>query len=293
MLTPSLTAILQQEVINHRLPTDFLSTIESWYFPIAQELAKKHQEKKETILINVNGSQGSGKSTLTAFLSLILNHHLGINTIDISLDDFYLTKAQRLQLAKDVHPLLATRGVPGTHDLKLATSCLTNLLQKQACTLPLFDKAQDDRANSDLWKKIDDSVDIILFEGWCIDAPFQSENELEMPINELETKEDASGAWRKYVNEKLITYHQQFFNLSDYSVFLQIPNFEKVYEWRGLQEQKLALDSHDQAVMKKQDIRRFIQHYERITRSCLKILPVKADMVIKLNDEHKIVSLDF
>ena len=117
MYSTSVKQLLQLEIEKHRLPLEFFDTIDNWYIPIAQELAKQHQQKKDTLLINVNGSQGSGKSTLTAFLSLILTHHFGLNTVDISIDDFYLTKIQREQLAKDVHPLLATRGVPGTHDI--------------------------------------------------------------------------------------------------------------------------------------------------------------------------------
>ena len=294
MFTSTVNALLQQEILKHRLPADFLSTIENWYFPIAKELAEKHRQKQQTILVNVNGSQGSGKSTLTAFLSLILTHHFGLNTVDISIDDFYLSKAERLQLAEDIHPLFATRGVPGTHDVPLAVSCMQKLLHQQPCSLPQFDKANDDRASSEHWKQVDSPVDIILFEGWCIAAPFQTDDELQQPVNELEKVEDEHGLWRKTVNEELKNYHQQLFSLSDYLLFLQIPGFEKVYEWRWLQEQKLALTGNqNSSVMSQQQVHRFIQHYERITRNCLKTLPGIADMIIKLNDDHTIKSLDY
>jgi D-glycerate 3-kinase len=290
----SVKQVLQQEIEKHSLPFDFFDTIENWYIPIAQEIARQHQQKKDTLLINVNGSQGSGKSTLTAFLSLILTHHFGLNTIDISIDDFYLTKAQRKKLSKDVHPLLATRGVPGTHDIQLAVDCMQKLSHKQSCTLPQFNKAIDDRASEKSWKQIDKPVDIILFEGWCTAAPFQEKEALQNPINTLESEEDPDGVWRSYVNEQLKAYHQHLFNLSDYLIFLQIPNFEKVYEWRWLQEEKLALTASDnQAVMTRQQVHRFIQHYERITRNCLELLPDKANMTVKLSDNHNIVSLDY
>lgn len=286
---------LLTEIRNHRLPADFMSTIDQWYTPIATEIANQQQKKQGALLVTINGSQGSGKTTLTHFLALLLEHEFGLNVIDFSLDDFYLTKAERLQLAEEVHPLLATRGVPGTHDVELATACLNKLLQKQPCTLPQFDKSIDDRATSDQWKTVEQPVDIILFEGWCMNAPAQTQSELVKPVNSLEASEDADGAWRQYVNEALLVYNEKLFELSDYFVFLQIPDFDLVYEWRGLQEKKLALDKMDKAskaaVMDQQQVRRFIQHYERITRHCLKQLPTTADMIVALDKNHTIVSL--
>ena len=36
-----------------------------------------------------------------------------------------------MQLADDVHPLLAVRGVPGTHDVKLAIDTLERLIEQR------------------------------------------------------------------------------------------------------------------------------------------------------------------
>ncbi len=36
----------------------------------------------------------------------------------LSIDDYYLSKIERLRISQKVHPLLITRGVPGTHDIK-------------------------------------------------------------------------------------------------------------------------------------------------------------------------------
>ncbi len=294
MLSSSLKAALQQEIVKHRLPANFFSTIENWYLPVAKVLAQKQQQKQNTILININGAQGSGKSTLTAFLCLILQDHFRLNTVNISLDDFYLTKKKRLQLASEIHPLLVTRGVPGTHDLPLAVRCMNDLLHKKPCFLPQFDKGSDDQLASEYWKPVDTAVDIILFEGWCIAAPFQSAAELQPPVNELEKKEDENGIWRNYTNEALKQYQQQLFSLSDYLVFLQTPGFEKVYEWRGLQEKKLSTaDNNGSSIMNPQQVHRFIQHYERITRCCLEALPAKANLIIKLDDNHTIKSLEY
>lgn len=297
-ISPATESILQQEIKLRKLPEEFMTTVTEWYFPIAREISKAHSDKEGVLVVSFNGAQGSGKSTITAFLRLILNHQFELHTVELSIDDFYLTKKERLQLARDIHPLFSTRGVPGTHDINLASNtidCLKHCSKNQPCALPRFDKASDDREAENIWPRVKKPVDIILFEGWCNHAPVQQQNELEQPINELETDEDDEVLWRGYANEQLKEYHRRLFDQADLLIYLQVPSFEKVYEWRGLQEQKLAQSGTEikHAVMDEKQLQRFIQHYERITRLCLKELPGQADIVLKLNDEHGIESLKF
>jgi D-glycerate 3-kinase len=291
---PGYTELLAEEIAQRSLPADFIETIERCYFPLAQQIQR--QKQSETLLVSFNGAQGSGKSTLTVFLRLILTHHFHLYTVEISIDDFYLTRQQRMQLAKDIHPLLATRGVPGTHDVDLAVKtiqCLQNCSAQQPCSIPQFDKAIDDRSPKQKWRTLSQPVDVILFEGWCNHAPVQAQEDLLYPVNRLESKEDAQGIWRRYANEQLKIYHQKLFKLADLLVFLKIPSFEKVYEWRGLQEKKLTKQADSaERVMDENQLRRFIEHYERITRHCLKTLPAVADIVISLDDSHSIQSIE-
>ncbi|MYJ73656.1 MAG: hypothetical protein F4089_00575, partial [Gammaproteobacteria bacterium] len=72
--------------------------------------------RRGTPSAGLGGGQGAGKSTLGRLIAQA-GSMLGIRIEVLSIDDFYLTKEQRLQLAEDVHPLLATRGPPGTHDV--------------------------------------------------------------------------------------------------------------------------------------------------------------------------------
>ena len=120
-----------------------------------------------------------------------------------------------------------------------------------------------------------------------------SRQAIQQQINELERDEDPAALWRRYANDQLKIYHQQLFDLADMLVYLQVPSFEKVYEWRGLQEQKLAQSAteNNHAVMDEQQLARFIQHYERITRACLQQLPQRADLVLQLDEHHAIQSL--
>ena len=62
-------------------------------------------------IIGVSGSQGSGKSTFAGVLVEQLQMR-GFAAAAVSLDDFYLTHADRQALGATVHPLLCTRGVP-------------------------------------------------------------------------------------------------------------------------------------------------------------------------------------
>lgn len=295
-LSSPLKAILQQEILQRNLPSDFMQTVESSYLPVAEEIRRLKTKKKSVLVVNFNGSQGSGKSTITAFLRLILIHEFALNTVEISIDDFYHTQQKRLQLASEIHPLLKTRGVPGTHDVELASetiACLACCSETHECAIPRFNKAVDDRDDKGNWPVVNEAVDIVLFEGWCNHAPVLSSQELERPVNELEKNEDSDAVWRTYANEQLKIYHQRLFDKTDVLIYLQIPSFEKVFEWRGLQEKKLAQasGSGNHAVMNEKQLLRFIQHYERITRSCLDALPSIADIVLKLDANHAIESV--
>ncbi len=293
LMAPQVSDLIEVE----HLPADFVAVVERWYLPIAARIAQAQSQQAGTLLVSISGAQGSGKSTLTAFLKLLLKAAWQLDAVDISLDDFYLTHTERQQLALAKHPLLATRGVPGTHDLALATAVFAELRQcsvSRPCQVPRFDKSVDDRRPAADWTVVDHGVDVILFEGWCNNAPVATAESLREPINRLEAQEDPDGSWRHYVNACLGRYHQALFSQADLLVHIAIPSFDKVYEWRQLQEQKLAEKAEANAgVMDSVQLSRFIQHYERITRRCLEELPKTADIMLNLNAEHGVDGLLF
>jgi len=269
------------------LPDTFNTIIQNICFPLSHHIIE--ERKRGPMLVSINGAQGTGKSTLTAFIKLIIESEFKFRVASFSLDDFYYTRVEREQLGKDVHPLLVTRGVPGTHDVDLIENVLDSLLGGRGCDVPRFNKVFDDRCLPSEWMAYDNSIDVILFEGWCNNSPVQSLTDLVNPINELEEKEDAQGLWRHYVNEKLDEYHQRIFNQVDMSVMLKAPDFEHIYSWRSLQEQKLKSDTlADQKtqIMSHAELNRFIQHYERISRHTLKHFPEIADLVIPVSSDH-------
>src|SRR5687767_10663938 len=116
----SLRAALEQFAQQERLPESYLQTVEQWFLPLADEIGRRVAHSHQALLVGVSGCQGSGKTTLASLLVLMLRELLGLRAINLSIDDFYLTHAERQTLSRSVHPLLATRGVPGTHDVQLA-----------------------------------------------------------------------------------------------------------------------------------------------------------------------------
>src|SRR5690606_28160543 len=184
----------------------------------------------------------------------------------------------------------ATRGVPGTHDVPLAIATLEALRGAGEVAIPRFDKAVDDRAPESAWPRLLAPVDLIVLEGWCLAVPPQPEAELHTPINALEAREDAEGAWRRHVNHVLTDEYGDWYGMVDYLVMLRAPGFGKVREWRGRQERKLAERAGSQGtrLMSDAELDRFIQHYERLTRHGLAVLPERADVVFDLTDAQTI-----
>ena len=259
---------------------------------------RRNSKSGKSFLLGINGAQGTGKSTLAAYLALTLDESGQRNVAILSLDDFYLTKAERQKLAQSVHPLLATRGVPGTHDIPMLRECLAQLRTlgpQEKYRLPRFDKAIDDRADEASWPTISGPVDLIILEGWCVGSTAETESGLETPVNDLEAERDADGRWRRYVNERLRTDYAAVFAELDALVFLRAPSFEAVLRWRIEQEQKLAAAATGEAagIMNESEVAAFIRYFERITRNNLEAVRSNADIVLELDKYHDCVASDY
>lgn len=269
------------------------------YLPLAAKIEERFKQFGKTLVVGVNGAQGSGKSTLCTLLEMVLREGFDLSTVSISIDDLYKTRVERRRLSESIHPLLQTRGVPGTHDTVLGGRILSELRQPTAggtVRLPVFDKAIDDRLPEEQSRIVTTPVDVVLFEGWCVGAHPQPESALMAPVNDLETNEDRDCFWRRYVNQHLATSYADLFSHLDLLIMLKIPSFDCVYEWRSLQERKLANNASDRPVshiMDDKALRRFIMHYERLTRFILEDMPQRADIVLTLNREHLIDGLEY
>jgi D-glycerate 3-kinase len=291
-LRPSFEALMYC----HQLPESMATTYGSVVLHLAAWVMQEKAEIK-TYVLGINGAQGSGKSTLAAFLALALQeiHHQRVAVL--SIDDLYKTREERQQLGRDIHPLLVTRGVPGTHDVSMGLNLIRSLKAANDSTitpLPAFSKARDDRVDPSAWASFQGRPDVIFFEGWCVGSPPQNEQDLITPINRLERDEDRDGCWRRYVNAQLEGSYKALFAELDGLLMLKVPDMSRVVEWRTQQERQLAAQSTstDRRLMDSPALQRFIMHYERMTRHNLRELPALADVVLTLNDEHEFSSVE-
>ena len=287
---------LQHFLGRHQLPESYLSMAESAFSPLIDEFNTQYQVNQKTYIIGINGCQGSGKSTLADYLCTVVAEKYHLATVALSLDDFYLTKAERIELARKIHPLLAQRGVPGTHDVNLAIDTINSLASGNKTLITRFDKSMDDRVPEANSETITGHIGLIVIEGWCFGAKPQAPNSLIEPVNHLERSEDPDAVYRDYVNTALATQYPQLFELVDSTAMLRAPSFKTVFEWRLEQEQKLieklqltktALASL--STMSDQEIRRFIQNFQRITEHCLEEMPTRVDHLFQLNAARQVV----
>ncbi len=248
---------------------------------LAQLVAEARAEHPERpALIGVGGAQGSGKTfQCNAFASA----HPG--AAHFSLDDVYLTRAERAQVAEALHPHFITRGPPGTHDLSLARGVIARLGTDMPAQLPRFDKAADDRAPESAWPVFQGPAEAILVDGWCMGAVPPASSP---PFNDVE-REDSEEAWQDHIAAFLEMDYAPFFDAFDAIIYLQAPSFEIVRRWRGEQEEHMlgrAMNDAERAALD-----RFIMHYERVTRSMLAGFH-RADWVAHLDDARNVVRID-
>ena len=272
---------------------DKLGQLNNFFLPISEKIYKNYLNNKKTKIIGLTGGQGSGKSTISQILKIILQEGFNLNTEIFSIDDFYKTLKERKAMSKKIHPLFLTRGVPGTHNTALLFKCLKNLKDKnfEKFSIPKFDKSIDDRIQKRFWQNIRTKPDIVIFEGWCLGASPQKNKDLISPINVLEKEKDKKRTWRKFVNKELKNRYKKIFKLIDIMIFLKIPSFEYVYKWRSLQEKKLRATSRGKKTMSNKQVKNFIMFYERITRNMLKNFSKKANITINLDKSHRLKSL--
>lgn len=237
-------------------------------------------------VVGVAGPQGSGKTTLVA-----AHAALHQDVAHFSLDDVYLPRSYRKLIAESVHPLLITRGPPGTHNLMQLTETLDDLQEAgptSVTRLPAFDKVTDNPVHESRRPVFKGRPSVILVDGWCLGATAQAREDLVVPVNELETKDDAAGVWRREVNDNLAGGYQDDFSRLDAILYLRAPSFEIIRDWRGEQEEGLL--GRDLTDADRTRIDRFIQHFERITRHMMSG-GRRADVEVQLDERRNVTEV--
>ena len=266
--------------------------IKSFLIPVSFWISKR-VNKKKPLIIGLAGGQGSGKTTISSILSIILKKYFKLNVFIISIDDFYKTRKDRKILSKTKHALLMTRGVPGTHDINLMLSFFKKIKSKKFKNLeiPKFNKAIDDRYKKNLWYKIKLKPDVVIFEGWCVGARAQSNSQLKKPINSLEKVYDQGAVWRTHVNNQLKTGYKTLFKQLDGLLYLKAKNFNLLRKWRLKQERKLWIQTQNKKnlkIMSSEGVINFMQTYQRITQQMFKDALKSSSIIMNLNSNHQI-----
>ena len=271
--------------------------IKSFLIPVSFWISKR-VNKKKPLIIGLAGGQGSGKTTISSILTLILKKYFKLNVFKVSIDDFYKTRKDRKSLSKNKHPLLMTRGVPGTHDVDLMLNFFKKIKDKnfKSLQIPTFNKAIDDRCQKSLWYKIKTKPDVVIFEGWCVGARPQLNSQLKKPINSLEKVYDQGAKWRTYVNNQLKTKYNALFKQLDGLLYLKAKNFSLLREWRLKQERKLWVQTKNKKnlkIMSSGDVINFMQTYQRITQQMFKDAIKSSSVIMNLNSNHQIEKIKF
>lgn len=258
---------------------------------LLDQYAGRIARAKRPYLLGISGLQGSGKSTLAREVKTQAEARSWPTEV-LSLDDFYYSRSDREALAHQVHPLLRTRGVPGTHEIELLMSVLAALphaSEKLPVTYPRFDKGRDTRVPPSRWPKVTRPPRLVILEGWALGIRPQLQSALEEPVNELERTEDPEGIWRHWVNKQLRSY-QPLWRKLDALVVLQAPSWEVIRHWRSQQEQEL-IARHAPLAMDADTMVRFLAHYERLSRHALATLPAMADTCVEYDAQRHVTGL--
>ena len=268
--------------------------IKSFLIPLCFWISKKAY-KKRPYFVGLAGGQGTGKTTISSLIKIILTKYFRLNVFRISIDDFYKTRKERISLSKIVHPMLLTRGVPGTHDINMMLNFFKRAKSNKfkRIKLPKFNKAVDDRFNKKNWYDLKKRPDVIIFEGWCVGAKPEKNNTLKKIINSMERSKDQKQIWRKYVNQQLKSKYKNLYSQLNCLIYLKAKNFSLLQKWRLKQERKLLVKSKAKLnlkIMSKGDVINFMQTYQRITQNMFKNMPKYASIIINLNSNHQIKS---
>jgi len=289
-------SFLRKEKIFDKSTESKILSLKRIYIPISFWIENKYKEKGKTLFLGFSGGQGSGKTTVAKILKIILKKFFKRKIHVSSIDDFYKTLKDRNKMSYTAHPLFKTRGVPGTHDINLIKKFFYFIKRKnfKKTKLPKFDKSIDDRLKKKYWFNVKERPEIVILEGWCVGAQPQPNFLIKKPINILEKYEDQDLIWRKHVNEKLKREYKKLFAMIDCYIFMKIPNFNMVFKWRLLQENKLRkVLRYKKKIMSYNEIKRFIMFYQRITLQMVKDLSKSASIVMLLNKNHEIKKLLF
>ena len=222
--------------------------MEKFYLELYKQIkAWKANSPKRTFVVGVNGSQGIGKTFLCA--SLVKKFaEKNIKAVTVSIDDFYVTREEQIELSKTGNPYQEERGWPGTHDIGLGEKTLFELINSTGkVKVPIYDKSLHEgkggRVKEEDWKIVETPVDIILLEGWMLG---------------FTPREDITDPHLDFINQKLHEYHA-WYKYIDAFIFLIPENINYFVDWRVEAEENMKKSG--KSGMAEEEVRRYISKF--------------------------------
>jgi D-glycerate 3-kinase len=275
LLLPQLKSFFADRHMPETGPNNWIEPLSNVWFPLAQQIiAWREYQADPTLIVGFLGGQGSGKTTLTALLCLLLEHQ-GYTAMSWSLDDLYLPYADR-QLLEKRDPRLSRRGPPGTHDVELGIQVLDKFkAQETTIDVPQFDKSLFQGAGDRTGFKTYAPVDFVLFEGWFVGS---------RPIAPSLLDHD----FARDMNIALEAYLPLWERL-DRLVVLELSDYRLSKQWRKQAEQLMR--SQGKPSMSDQAIDDFVEYFWKALHPELFVTPLtqnpeRADWVIEIGIDH-------
>lgn len=273
-------------------PQGMLQVLWDVWLPLGMKIAAQRQELGKPFIQGILGAQGTGKTTMSGVLKLILQQ-LGYRTLSLSLDDLYKTYSDRLALMQQ-DSRLVWRGPPGTHDIHLAFSVLDQIAQsKSPVIVPRFDKSAHggagDRTTSEI---ITNPIDIVLFEGWFVGVKPIPPQALLTPPPPILT--DADRQFAADMNHQLKSYLPLWEKL-DSLIVLYPTDYRYSLTWRKQAERQMI--NAGKSGMSDAQIEEFVNYFWRSLHPELFINPLvkssEVDLVIEINADHSFGKIRF
>jgi D-glycerate 3-kinase len=255
-------------------------TIWNVWLPLAFKIAHWRKSQTRCLIQGFLGGQGTGKTTLTKILTLLLDR-LGYKAVSWSIDDLYLPYVDRVAL-RNRDPRMVRRGPPGTHDVQLGIEILQQFRQGDfPIALPRFDKSVHQGEGDRTEPEMIEQADIVLFEGWFVGVrPIQSEFER---VVDRQFARDMNQQLQSYV---------PLWELLDRLVILYIPDYQLSKQWRKQAEHRMI--AQGKAGMSDAEIDEFVEYFWKALHPELFMPPMlqKADLVLEIGAEHCVKSID-
>jgi D-glycerate 3-kinase len=281
-LYPVLTQFCQAQL---GWPTCPIVQLWDLWLPLAEQLALWQQALPHPLIQGILGVQGTGKTTLTRILAEILRQ-MGLQVGYLSLDDLYKTYAERQQLQR-FDPRFCWRGPPGTHDLELGLTVLSQLRQGQfPVAVPRFDKSVHAGAGERTQPEWLTEAEIVLFEGWFVGVRPIDPQAFETAPWPIQTAADR--AFAREINQRLQDY-MPLWEQIDRLLVLYPQDYRLSQQWRGQAEQQMW--ETGRGGMSAEAVDQFVEYFWRALHPELYVKPMleaadQVDLVIRVAANH-------